>query len=84
MTSGAESVDGFVLDKGSLEISARRVGNQVKCVVFTGNGADWADAPEKMQCISCISDEETIEILRVAKYVEKSLDCPPDMEWTVD
>ncbi|MCK4792232.1 MAG: hypothetical protein KAV87_51355, partial [Desulfobacteraceae bacterium] len=82
--SGAESVDGFVVDKESLEIATRHVANKVKCVVYTENGADWADVPANMQNTPCISDEEIIEISKVAKSAEKRLDCAQDMEWAVD
>ncbi len=84
VVSGAESVDGFVVDKESLEIEARHVGNKVKCVVYTKDGADWADVPEHMQNMPCISDEEIIEIARVAKEAEKSLGGPQDLEWAID
>jgi pyruvate, water dikinase len=84
VVSGAESVDGFVVDKENLEISARHVGRKVKCVVYTKDGADWADVPEHMQSMPCISDEEILEIAKVAKAAEKSLGGPQDMEWAVD
>jgi pyruvate,water dikinase len=84
VVSGAESVDGFVVDKESLEITKRHVGQKTKCVVNTEEGADWADVPANMQGTPCISDEEIIEISRVARSVEKSLNCPQDMEWAVD
>ncbi|MBW1707139.1 MAG: PEP/pyruvate-binding domain-containing protein, partial [Deltaproteobacteria bacterium] len=84
VVSGVESVDGFVVDKESLEIATRHVGNKVKCVVYTENGADWADVSAEMQNTSCISDEEIIEISRVAKSAEKRLECAQDMEWAVD
>jgi pyruvate, water dikinase len=84
VVSGAESVDGFVVDKENLEILARHVGNKVRCVVYTKDGADWADVPDPMQSMPCISDEEIIEIAKVAKSAEKSLGGPQDMEWAVD
>jgi pyruvate, water dikinase len=84
VVSGAESVDGFVVDKESLEIVARHVGNKVKCVVYTKDGADWADVPAHMQSMACISDEEIVEIAKVAKSAEKSLGGPQDMEWAID
>jgi pyruvate,water dikinase len=84
VVSGVESVDGFVVDKERLEIVKRHVGKKTKCVVNTEEGADWADVPEKMQGTPCISDEEIIEISRVARSVEKSLDCAQDMEWALD
>jgi pyruvate,water dikinase len=84
VVSGAESVDGFVVDKDKLEIAARHLGKKIKCVVYTENGADWADVPDKMQAMPCISDEEVIEIAKVAKVAEKTLACPQDMEWAID
>jgi pyruvate,water dikinase len=84
VVSGAESVDGFVVDKESMEIVGRHVGNKVKCVVYTKDGADWADVPANMQSMPCISDEEILEIARAAKGAEKSLGGPQDMEWAVD
>ncbi len=84
VVSGGESVDGFVVDKESLGIVKRHVGQKVRCVVNTEEGADWADVPEKMQGMPCISDEEITEIARVARSVEKSLECAQDMEWAVD
>jgi len=84
VVSGAESVDGFVVDKENMEIVARHVGNKVKCVVYTKDGADWVDVPDHMQSTPCISDEEILEIARVAKDAEKTLGGPQDMEWAID
>jgi len=84
VVSGAESVDGFVVDKENLEIVGRHVGNKVKCVMYTKDGADWVNVPEHMQTMPCISDEEILEIARVAKAAEKTLGGPQDMEWAVD
>jgi pyruvate,water dikinase len=84
VVSGAESVDGFVVNKESLEIVDRHVGKKSKCVVYTEDGADWADVPDNMRNTPCISDEEIIEISKVAKSTEKTLECAQDMEWAVD
>jgi pyruvate,water dikinase len=84
VVSGAESVDGFVVEKANLEITKRHLGRKTKCVVNTEDGADWADVPEKMQGTPCVSDDEILEIARVARSVEKTLGCPQDMEWAVD
>ena len=84
VVSGAESVDGFVVEKADLKITKRHLGRKTKCVVNTEDGADWADVPENMQGTACVSDDEILEIARVARSVEKSLGCPQDMEWAVD
>ncbi len=84
VVSGAESVDGFVVDKESLQITNVQIGRKATCVVNREKGAAWADVPKKMQSISCISDEEVIEIARVARSVETKLGRPQDMEWAID
>jgi pyruvate,water dikinase len=84
VVSGAESVDGFVVDKESLEIVSAQVGKKATCVVNLEKGATWAEVPENMQIISCIGNEEVVEIARVAKSVETRLGCPQDMEWAID
>jgi pyruvate,water dikinase len=84
VVSGAESVDGFVVDKASLEIATRHVGMKSRSVVYTEHGADWVDVPADMQNMPCISDEEVIEISRVAGSTEQRLSCPQDMEWAID
>lgn len=84
VVSGAESVDGFVVDKETLNVTKSHVGNKTKCVVNTKQGAEWADVPAHMQGIPCISEEEIKEIAKVGKSVEASLDFPQDMEWAID
>jgi pyruvate,water dikinase len=84
VVSGAESVDGFVVDKESLEIDRIQVGKKATCVMNVETGAAWANVPEEMQGISCISNEEVIEIARVAKSVEERLGRAQDMEWAID
>jgi pyruvate,water dikinase len=84
VVSGAESVDGFVVNKEDLEVISTHVGKKTRCVVNMEQGAEWADVPAHMQGIACIGEEEIKEIAQVAKSVEKSFDCPQDMEWAID
>jgi len=84
VVSGAECVDGFVVDKESLNVIKSHIGRKVQCVVKKEDGARWADVPEHMQAMPCISNEEVKEVAKVARYVEASLGCPQDMEWAVD
>ena len=37
-----------------------------------------------MRSISCLSNEEVIEIAETSKSVETQLQCPQDMEWAID
>lgn len=84
VVSGAESVDAFIVNKENLEIINRQIGNKVKCVVTKDKGAEWAETPNNMRKMPSISDEEILEISRVAKAVEKKLGCAQDMEWAID
>ena len=84
VVSGAESVDGFVVNKETLEIKDRHIGTKTKYVIFTEKGADWVDMPDKLRSVSCLSDEEIIEIARIAKETEARLNAPQDMEWAID
>jgi len=84
VVSGAECVDGFAVEKESLNVIKSHIGEKVQCVVKKEDGVEWVAVPEHMQTIPCISDEEIKEIAKVARYVEASLGCPQDMEWAVD
>jgi pyruvate,water dikinase len=84
VVSGAESVDLFEVDKNTLEIASKHAGNKRRGVFYTETGADWADVPAGKQCIPCIIDEEAIEIAKVAKSAEETLESPQDMEWAID
>ena len=84
VVSGAESVDGFVVNKKGLDIEGVHIGYKSKYVIYLDNGADWADVPEKMRRLPCISDDEVLEIAGIARSTEESLGRPQDMEWAID
>ncbi len=84
VVSGSGSVDGFVVEKESLGIVSRHVGQKTRCVVNKKKGAEWVDVPAEMQRMPSLSDEEVIEIVKVGKSVEQRLGCAQDMEWAVD
>ncbi len=84
VVSGAESVDGFVINKEDLRLLQAHIGKKLKCVVNLKEGAEWINVPDHMQTIPCISTEEAIEIARIAGFVEERLGCPQDMEWAID
>lgn len=84
VVSGAESVDGFVIDKASLDIINSHIGRKSKAVVFGEKGAKWVDLPLEMQDIPCIDYEQVREIAKIAKEVEAKLGVPQDTEWAID
>lgn len=84
VVSGAESVDGFVVNKKGLEIEGVHIGYKSKYVIYADKGADWADVPGEMRQLPCISNDEVREIAGIAKSTEESLGLPQDMEWAID
>jgi pyruvate,water dikinase len=84
VVSGAETVDGFVVDKASLKILARNVGAKTRYVVNKEKGAEWDDVPLDMQRIPCMSDKEVQEVAKLARSLEERLGCAQDMEWAID
>lgn len=84
VVSGVESVDRFVVDKESLEITERFIGTKEKQVLGKDKGVVWEEVPLEKQSIPCLRDEEVVEVAKLAKTLERSLGCPQDMEWAID
>lgn len=84
VVSGAESVDGFVVNKKGLEIEAAHIGCKSRYVIYSDRGADWADVPDEMRRLPCISEDEVREIAGIARSTEERLGRPQDMEWAID
>ncbi len=83
VVSGAETVDRFVVDKQSLEIIERTVGQKSRRVVSKGRGAEWEEVPSDMCQVSCVNDEEIKEIAKLARLLEDRLGQPQDVEWAI-
>jgi pyruvate,water dikinase len=84
VVSGGESVDRFVVDKGSMEVTGKNVGKKARCVVYRDRGADWEEVETEKQCIPCLSEEEIKEIAKYALSLEEKMGCAQDMEWAID
>jgi len=84
VVSGAESVDSFMVDKGSLEVTGKNVGKKARCVIYRESGADWEDVDPEKQCIPCLNEEEIKEIAKYALSLEEKMGCAQDMEWAID
>jgi pyruvate,water dikinase len=84
VVSGAESVDGFVVNKKGLEIEGIHIGDKSKYVIYSDKGVKWTDVPHKIGQLPCISNDEVREIAGIAKFTEEALGRPQDMEWAID
>ncbi len=84
VVSGAECVDGFIVNKQDMAILSKNVGDKTRCVMNVGKGADWVDVPENMRGMPCLDDKEVVEVARLAIILEQELGSPQDVEWAID
>jgi pyruvate,water dikinase len=83
VVSGALIPDKFVLDKDTLNIIERVIGDKEIQVVAKGEGTVEEEVPADRRSIPCLSDEEVVRIAELAKTLESHFGVPQDMEWTV-
>lgn len=84
VVSGEGSVDRFAIDKKTMEILERIIGEKSRHVVSKGIGAEWEEVPLEKRSIPCLNEPEIKEIARLAIEIEKKLGCPQDIEWAID
>ncbi|MCL0089768.1 PEP/pyruvate-binding domain-containing protein [Dehalococcoidia bacterium] len=84
VAGGAATVDRFVIDKETLEIRDRMIGNKTVQIVSKGEGVMREEVPPDMQSIPCIDDQQVKEIAKLAKILEDRLGQPQDLEWCID
>ena len=83
VVSGTLIPDSFTLDKNSLNIIERTIGDKNTQVVATSEGAVEQETPIDKQKMACLSDDEVVRIAELAKKLEEHFGGPQDMEWTV-
>jgi len=83
VVSGEVTPDHFLLDKQTMEIEST-IHEKKRMVVYRSSGIATSEVPEDMRNQPCLTQEETLEIGRVALEVEKHFNRPQDMEWVVD
>lgn len=84
VVSGAASVDRYAVNKDTLEIGERTIGNKEIQVVSKEKGTVTEEVPPDKRLISCMANEEIKEVARLAKLLEDHLGSPQDIEWAVD
>jgi pyruvate, water dikinase len=84
VVSGEITPDSFVINKEEMCIESRAVSEKTKMVVYDTCGTCLCDVSDELKSEPCLNDQEILEIVRIAKEVEKYFDAPQDMEWVVD
>jgi pyruvate,water dikinase len=77
--------DKFVVNKEALDIKKKYIGQKACQVVAVEQGTRIEEVPREKQATPCLSDEELIELVKLAKLVELHYGgIPQDIEWAVD
>lgn len=84
VVSGSESVDSFVVDKHTLEVVRKNVGNKKRYMTYKESGTGWEQVTIEKQTIPCLSDMEIQKIAGILLAMEKRLGCAQDVEWAID
>ena len=89
---GQSVVGGFVtpdewkVDKVVLEIISRKISSkQIEYLVdHKLTKVTEVHIPKERQAVPCLTDEEIIELARIAKAIEKHFGTPQDIEWAIE
>lgn len=84
VVSGEITPDSFVINKCDMCIESRSIAEKSKMVIYSECGTGIGEVPENLKKAPCLEDREILEIVRIAKEVEKHFGYPQDMEWVVD
>ncbi|MCJ7791762.1 MAG: PEP/pyruvate-binding domain-containing protein [Dehalococcoidia bacterium] len=84
VVGGEVTPDSYILDKESLEVVKRALGQKTRHVCFSETGVTEEETPADKCSAFCLSDEEIKEIGKLGKILEKHFSAPQDVEWAVD
>lgn len=84
VVAGKVIPDVYILDKKSLEIREKKLGQKSEYIVFEEVGVAGKETPLDKKSNFCLSDEETREIGRMGKLLEEHFGVPQDVEWAID
>jgi pyruvate,water dikinase len=83
VVSGSIIPDKYIVDKATLNIIQRVIGDKKIQVVAKGEGTAEEEVPAEKRSVPCLSEEEVVRIAELAKALELHFGTPQDMEWAV-
>jgi pyruvate,water dikinase len=83
VVSGTMIPDKYIVDKNTLNIIEKVIGDKQIQVVATDKGATEQETPPEKQGMSCLSDDEVVRIAELAKALEAHFGVPQDIEWAI-
>jgi pyruvate,water dikinase len=76
--------DRWTLDKGSLAVLEKRLGEKRAQIAFGESGVREEEVSPDRRSTFCLSDEEATRIGQLAKILESHFGMPQDLEWAID
>ena len=84
VVSGQVDVDRYVVDKESLKVIERTLGEKKLQIVPNGHGVTEEELPFEKRSSYTLSDEEAAEIVKLGKSLELHFNVPQDLEFSID
>ncbi len=86
VVSGAVTPDDFVIDKRTMKMVERRISKKTVQYVRDPNTGKTIhlEVPAEKQEKPCISDEEILKLVELAKRIEQHYGKAQDIEWAID
>jgi pyruvate,water dikinase len=87
IVSGSVSPDHYLVDKATLRIIEKTIGDQQRQLVLDPKATDplqrnvWVDLPPELRGRQKLTDEEIVELARIGKKVEEHYGSIQDIEW---
>jgi pyruvate,water dikinase len=76
--------DRWTLDKGSLAVLEKRLGEKRTQIALCESGVREEEIPPERRSIFCLTDEEATRIGQLGKILESHFEVPQDLEWAID
>jgi pyruvate,water dikinase len=84
VVGGELTPDVYTLDKESLEIRERKLGQKSRYVTSREVGVAEEEASPDKRSNFCLSDEQAREIGKLGRILEQHFGVPQDVEWAID
>jgi pyruvate,water dikinase len=84
VVSGQVDADRYVVDKESLRVIDKTLGEKKLRIVPKGHGVAEEETPQEKRDAFTLTDEEIAEVVKIGKALEAHFNTPQDLEWTID
>ena len=84
VVSGMVSADIYIVDKGSLKVIEKSLGEKKLQIVPKGVGISQEEVPPEGRGAYVMGDDEAAEVVKLAKALESHFDQPQDIEWAIE